>query len=147
MALWQYTFIVIPKKNVVIQNSSTKLNEEYYYKTDFWRHGYEKDCFEELDKILPKAKSWSKNIIIFGKEDSNVLKLILDDKKVTEVILRIDFRTHYAHLLNEILIFCLSHGFILLDEDLNIMPFDSSTIVHVIENSSQYFKLKEMSGL
>lgn len=148
MALWQYTFEIVPKKNVLKQGVPIKIDEKYYNETNFWNNEYESNFFKEFDKILPRGKSWSKNIILFGKEDSNVLEVVLEDKKdkkVIEVILRIDFRTNYAHLLNEILQFCLSNGFILLDEDLNIMSFDSSKIINIIENSPQYNKLKEIS--
>lgn len=144
MALWQYPFIVVPKKNVLKQSFSSKLNEKFYNETNFWDSGYESNCFEALNKILPKGKSWSKDIILFGKEDSNVLEIVLEDKKVIEVILRIDFRTNYIHLLNEILKICLSNEFILLDENLNIMSFDPSEIISIIENSPQYNKFEEM---
>lgn len=141
--------MVVPEKNVLKKESFTnmKIDEKYYFETNFWGNEYKSDYFETLDKILPKRRSWSNDIIYFGQEDSNVLKVIIENNKVVEVILRIDFRTDYLFLLNEILEFCRLRGFILLDENLNIMPFNSSIIIRTIENSPQYNKLKELSGL
>lgn len=147
MAIWQYTFIVIPKEDLSKLKSGSRIDINDYNNFEFWKEAnYKTSFFRPLTDILPRQISWHKDILLFGSEDSNCVKLIMESDQVVEVEIRLDFRSNYSLLLNNLIEFCLYNSLSLLDEELNEIPLNSITIKNTIENSPQYLKFKELSS-
>jgi hypothetical protein len=145
MAIWQYTFEVIPVDFALRKESSNLVNVIQYNLSEFWKlRSHEAIWFEPLTQTLRPADSWCENILIYGQEASTCIKLILENSKVAEVIVRIDYREEYSAFISTLIEFCALNSLALLDENFNIVPLNALNINALIENSPQYHKLKSM---
>lgn len=141
MAIWQYTFHVLPKKSVEVLSSDyhfTKsedgFDDERYWNLD----SYNKVFFHFVEEILPKKKSWSDEIDWYGDQESNCFEVLFDRKgNVLSVSFRVDFRSNYENVLRQIIEFFSLKGLVLLDEALNIVPHNYEQAQNVIEASPQ----------
>ncbi len=147
MALWQYTFHLLPKQGVEILNPNLIFNQidgdfddEPYWKISTTNKGF----FLPIAQILPKGNSWSKNIQIYGSDDSNCLEVFFEGDYVLSVSLRIDFTSNYESLLVEIIEFLLFNSLVILDENLIVLPLNVEGVKGVINNSAQVLKYKEL---
>ncbi len=148
MALWQYTFYVLPKESVEV------LSPDYHFKKDedgfddapYWKlNPVHKDFFYSLNKILPTNKSWSNEIDLYGNQESNCFEILFKNKNTVSVSFRIDFTSKYESVLAKIIEYCLQRGLIIIDEDLMIVPLNIETIKAIIENSPQIKKYNKLS--
>ena len=72
MALWQYQFTIIPNHYILKDIS----NEEFEY--ELWEYAnMHKEDFMQVNSFLPKTKSWSEYLDIYGNIDSNCLEVII----------------------------------------------------------------------
>src|SRR5438045_7952641 len=119
MALWQYSFFVLPK-TALQSELSYKLIEEGIRLFDddtYWLNSnLPCDNFSEVETILPKGKSWSPNLTIYGDNDSSCLQVLCENSTVISVTLRIDFTTNYELVLRTLIEYFICHGLILLDQ-------------------------------
>jgi len=139
MAIWQYTFLILPNKAYTDLSVEGDLGtpKDFDAKTLWMYDRFSPNQFNFLSQLLPINKSWSKSIILFGKEDTNCVEISVEDSFVIDVSLRIDFTTDYTHLLTDIVEFCIIKGFIMVDEQLNVVPLQVLEIVTLIEHSPQ----------
>lgn len=142
MALWHYTFYILPKKGIEIKQikiESLKRNSGDFQDHLFWEAiPTDKSFFNEIRKVLAKGKSWSNYIDLYGEEESNCLEVLYDDNNVVEsVSFRVDFRGEYIQIVNDLIAFCISKGLLIIDEDLNLVPPDSEALKKCIDLSSQ----------
>jgi hypothetical protein len=146
MAIWQYTLELIRKEDLDIIGDD--IGTEAYNGFDFWQAGagYTSEYFTPITQLLPQGESWSKNIKLYGNEDSTCIELIVEDSKIVEVVIRLDFRNDYSKLLNEIIEFCTFNSLLLLDEEHNILPLNETSIGYQIKNSPQYSRLQTLSN-
>lgn len=147
MAIWQYTFRVVPKFDLKELGVITHLLDKDYNNFTFWRNGnYAPDFFKQLTTILESKPSWSKDIKLYGTEESNCVEIFMDDNFISEVTVRIDYRSNYIDLLNWLIEFCTLNSLALIDEDNEVLQNNATSIVFAIQNSSQYKKLMELKG-
>ena len=148
MALWQYNFSILPKYNSCDFSLSIQLEKKdgCFDMEHLWKLSKTKlDCFDLFATILPRNKSWSKSIILFGKEDTNCVEILVEDGSVIDVSVRIDFTTEYTSLLTDIVEFCIMKEFIMVDEQLNVVPLRVVEILTLIEHSPQREKFNLLS--
>ncbi|WP_417354093.1 hypothetical protein [Flavobacterium sp.] len=137
MALWQVSFFIIPKDEL---DSLTSLSNNKYGLFDdsnYWCNNSAPSVFNSLTVFLPLSKSWSDNIIQYGDLDSNVFEIGLRANKIESVSYRIDFRSDYETILKEIVEICLKNKFLILTNDLELMPLNYEGINAYILNSPQ----------
>jgi hypothetical protein len=145
MAIWQYTFKVVPQSDLKELGVITHLLDEDYNNFIFWRNEhYGVKFFKRLTTILESKPSWSKDIKLYGTEESNCIEIFMDDNVISELTVRIDYRTNYSDLLNQLVEFCTMNSLALIDEDNEVLQLNATSIVYVIQNSSQYKKLIEL---
>lgn len=149
MALWQYTFQVLPKENVETLSSDYHFEKNEYGFDDepYWKlNPVNKDFFLLIQEILPKNKSWSDEIDLYGIQESNYFEVLFDNEgNVISVSFRVDFRAKYEKVLNQIIEFCCLNGLVILDEGLNIVHNNYEHIQKIIEDSFQAKKYSELS--
>lgn len=147
MALWHIDFFVIPEKSFD-SDINLKLSDDGFFDDWlFWKkQSVHIDLFDPLSEILPKTKSWSNSIVMFGDENSNRLNVLHENEVVESVSFRIDFRTDYAGVLNGLLTFFIQNQLIILDEKLNVIPLRFQVISDIIQNSPQIKKYRMLSG-
>jgi hypothetical protein len=150
MALWQYTFYVLPKESI------QKLSPDLHFVTDndgfddapFWLdQQIDKSFFSAIAKILPKGISWSNNIDLYGDQESNCVEVLSKVNLVVSVSLRIDFTSNYQNILIQLIEFFIFNGLVIIDEELNLLPNNLLTIEEKINTSLQYKKYKKLSNI
>lgn len=133
MAIWQYDLFLIPDK----ETSNIKLDEEGFIDDEkLWSKYSDKiRSIELIKKYLPESESWSDSLRIYGNIDSNCLEIYYNKEKINSISFRIDFRTDYNLILNNIIKFCKINNLSLIDEELKILPLDESEIIKKIAKS------------
>lgn len=147
MALWQYTFHVLPKESLETfsSNPSFNDNEEGLDDKPFWElASVERSFFYGVSNILPKGKSWSDSIDLYGNQESNCFEVLSENNKVISVSFRIDFTSKYDHVLNQLIEYCMVNSLIILDENLSILLLNCKTIETIIEGSPQVVKYRKL---
>lgn len=148
MALWQYTFFVLPVSGVEkdLNNFRFAKNNDSFDDDSFWEGlSVNNTLFERVSTFLPKGKAWSEDLLVFGDLASNCLKVFSEKGIVVSVSLRIDFTSKYEDLLNELIEFFILNGLLLIDEDLNVVPLNYLEIKKRIEASLVFEKYRFFS--
>ncbi|THF48480.1 MULTISPECIES: hypothetical protein [Flavobacterium] len=149
MAIWQYTFQVLPKEsvNTLAEDFSFNYTDEGFDDELFWEnYPLKKGFFNKINSILEKTKSWSNDIDLYGNQESNCFEVLSDNEgNVLSVSFRLDFTSNYESILRHILEFCSLNGLVILDEGLNIVPLNHGQVLSVIRNSQQMKRYKELS--
>ena len=149
MALWQYTFHLLPNINgeLDVKNFSLENNEDGFDDSSFWvTERIDRAFFSKISAILPIGKSWSKNIDLYGDEKSNCFTVFVKDNIVQSVSFRVDITSNYEHVLTGIVDFCILNGFVIIDEDLKIIPLNYLTIKTILDSCIQHRKMKRFLG-
>jgi hypothetical protein len=145
MAIWQYTFLVIPNDYLQETLNSERIEDEFD-DSKFWENSkITSDFFSSVGSILKKTDSWSKNIICYGNIESNCFEIFCKNNFVISVSFRIDFTSEYRLLLNELIEFLILKGLSVLDETLDIVPLNYEMFKSIIENSIQVEKYNKLS--
>jgi len=149
MALWQYTFQILPKKSFSTSKKDLNLFDENNLFDDelYWKYESINKCyFEGVEQLLKKGKSWSQEINLYGSEKSNCLEIFFDTQtsNIKSVSLRIDFTSEFELVLRGIIDFCIYKELIILDEELQIIPLNYESISSIINNSPQFKRYHEL---
>jgi len=149
MALWQYTFQILPKKSFSTLKRDINLFDENNLFDDepYWKYeSINKNYFEGVEQLLMKGKSWSQEINLYGSEKSNCLEIFFDTQtsNIKSVSLRIDFTSEFELVLRGIIDFCIYKELIILDEELQIIPLNYESISCIINNSPQFKRYNEL---
>ena len=145
MALWQYTFTIIPQQYILKDISNEEFEDQL-----FWEYAnIHKGDFMQVNSFLPKTKSWSEYLDIYGNIDSNCLEVFFDRKnRVTSVSLRIDFRSDYNKILYQLLSILGQKDYTLLDEKLQpVSLINNKCLEVIIKQSTQYEKYNKLAYL
>ena len=143
MALNQITFFVLPKKTFTESKffNSITMDEHASLFDDslFWeQQPMSSSVFENIGLILKPNKSWNEKILLYGTEDSNRLEVLFDENKnVITVSFRIDFLSNYEPIVRNLIEFFIFNEFVVLDEQLNLLPLNFEAIDSVIKKSPQ----------
>jgi hypothetical protein len=139
MAIWQYTFHVLLKEKVeefpkyLIEN-----REEGFDDSIFWEGmALNRDVFYPINALLPKGTSWCANIDLYGHQKSTLLEVLHKGDMVESVSFRIDYTTNYEAILRQLIEFFTINGFVIVDEDINVLPMNFEIIKSVVDNSRQ----------
>lgn len=150
MAIWQYTFHVLTKESVESLDKDMTTSDDFGINDQrYWQfEPIDRSFFLRMESIFGKGESWSKEIDIYGDQESNCFEVLFDKKKKTvlSVSFRIDFTSDYKNLLSQIIEFCIINGLVVLDESLNVVPLNLETIKNVIENAPQVNKYNQLKG-
>lgn len=146
MALWQYTFIIIPNEFADCEITPDEFGG--YETAPFWFHAdVAHDAFKELEKILPLGESWNENLTVYGDTDSNCIEIFRgDDGLIDSVSCRLDFHSDYGCILAEFVTFCNKYNFAIVDENLDMADLEINNLKRIIENCPQKKLYKELAG-
>lgn len=65
---------------------------------------YDSEINNDISKILPPGKSWSKKILAWGNSESNDIEIFFNEnKKIESFSVRIDLREDFNYLLEKII--------------------------------------------
>ena len=149
MALWQYSFFILPKP--ILQTQFVFKHEEegfgVFDDEPYWLNAKVPcNIFLDIESFLPKGETWSEKLTVYGNIDSNCLEVFCQNGVVSSASLRIDFTTNYEPLLRTLIEYFISQGFILLDEELHPVALNYESAKHIIESSTQVSTYKRRSN-
>lgn len=95
MAYWHYNCLVLPKDEIwrVFPQKPFALSQDQIEAHQWWSEVQPpKDLEKEISKILPRDKSWSPEVGIWGGDDGDTITVVYDCGKIQEIELKIDTR-------------------------------------------------------
>jgi hypothetical protein len=142
MAIWQYTFNVIPQGFVSNSSFTPIVDEDGLFDPEpYWSiNKVSPQFFNRIEQILPKGNSWSKKRLVFGDLQSNCFEVLFEGDIVVSVSFRIDFTSDYGEILSLLIEFCILHGLSILDEGLEPILMNIESARQLIESSAQWRK-------
>jgi len=149
MALWQYTFRIIPSVNLNELEKAIKDNTDGLRAIDddsLWKKDKRSlSEFAEFGEILPLGKSWSGDVVLYGDLEKNCVELYMDGDSVSSLSFRIDFRSEYENILTKLIEIIKSKDLIILDENLSMIPQSFEAINQAIQSAPQVVKWKHLT--
>lgn len=142
MAIWQYTFHILPKESTKQYNIKEGIENDLFWKIT----PIQKTHFNEVDLILPLNKSWSDEIDLYGSVESNCLEVLFNktDNTIVSVSFRINFSSSYEAILNSLIQFFILKGLIIVNEEFDLTPINYEVIKTTIEISPQFIKYNKL---
>ncbi len=141
MALWQVGFFILPKLNLELINLLKSTDEESFDNSFYWDEKKVSPLFfRKIETFLPQTESWSEELNIYGNENSNRIEVYFSNDIVESVSFRIDFTSNYKEILKQIIEFCITNDFIILNEMLNVVDLNFESINKDILNETRVKK-------
>jgi hypothetical protein len=146
MAIWQYSFTIIPKDSILNDSVNPIYNDDGLFEDDiYWiKRAILLGFFDGMEKIIPYGESWSKDLLVFGDLESNCMEVYSEKGYVISASFRIDFRNNYESFLRRMLEYIESKGLIILDEKKNKLSTNFLLIKKTIEDSPQFAKYTQL---
>ncbi len=137
MAIWQYSFQIVPKGEWDAQPVN-----ELFDELPFWKYAStEVSVFEPIADILEENTSWCNEMVMYGNVDSHCLEIYTDGSShVESVSLRISFAEDYEGILRSIMEFLLASELSLLSQNFDLLNCNFESIKALIEGSEAYLK-------
>ncbi len=142
MAIWQWRLTFIPEAALrqKYEVLPLKIPMELAEDCRWWADRQPPRGFERrIDMILPPAESWSKEMRMWGKEESDDAYVIYVDESKTvieEISFRIDARKPFDDLVKQICSLVGSLGCVLMTSGYDILAADESMVLAAINNST-----------
>lgn len=148
MALWQYTFRVVPNVDSLALDGVTHNSEGNRAITDEELWDTKKvplSELAELGEILPLGKSWNTDLVVYGDLEKNCIEVYLNGDNVSSMSFRIDFRSEYENILSKLIKTLKDMGLTALNESLVVVPLMFEAMQETIESSSQFSTWRKLS--
>ena len=133
MAIWQYAFWVVPKVSVTKINGHVEkyLTEEVFNSISFFDENCSYDDFSKSITYMEKKKHWCDDASLYGEYDSDCIEIYYKDntRHIDSIHIRIDLRKEYKLTVEKLIRSILSSGFIIINEDLNVLSVCEESIL------------------
>lgn len=150
MSIYQNTYFIIPKESDYSLFEGLNLlaffEDGFFYDHLLWESN--KINYEEIEKYLfskgfDLGESWSKDLKIFGDNDFNCIKFLIENGKITSASFRINFTTDFDYFVKSTIEFCDRFNFFIIDNDLTILENDFDKIKSNLLNSKAFGNYKK----
>lgn len=125
MALWQYTFRIVPltRAKMIAPDGIVPMEEGVIDDSVCWEGlDFERARFEKVALTLPLGTSWSRELTVYGELDQTCILVFHDVGGKTESMsLRVDFRSSYKPILNRIFAVLRECALVLIDQNGKLM--------------------------
>lgn len=140
MAIWQYSFFIIPFWGLELNESENIITEGCFADDLFWiNSAYDIKIFDEVCEFLPKNESsWSLNLVIYGSLESHCIEVLHEHSIVKSVSLRIDFSISHVEIINKVVNFLSYKSFLAIDQDLCVLPNCENFFLNSISKSRKF---------
>jgi len=93
MALWQFHLALIPQSWLeAVENIESLFSDEGYDTSSAWASHDSQALEATLGSVLPRGKSWSPALTVWGSSETNDIRLWRSGSAVTSVDVRFDLR-------------------------------------------------------
>jgi len=136
MAIWQFDLLVIPRKQIQQYGCAEKLDAGCYDQHEWWDNFVSvKDVVDRIDIVLKRKESWSKDILMWGAEDSNRIDLCVTENVVSELLIRLDLRDISRSFLDEIVNLARDLSCVFCTDDWKIIDTDVELVIESLATS------------
>lgn len=140
MAIWQVNFNVVPKSATQTYDFEAYLAEcvaEGAFETgQFWKELSTTDpFFDKINEFLPKTKSWTESITLFGLQESNRFEVFSVNGFVDSVSFDIDFTSDFQDVLQRLIEFLKENELVVFSERFKLIELDFNSFLDEIRNS------------
>lgn len=141
MAIWQFTLYLIPKASVEqrLKEIPSRMSLDLAEDTAWWSGHQPPKGFEDaICKILPEASSWSKQMRIWGNEDTDAIWVgyRTDEKlEVEDIRIRIDVSRLSWELVLRVCQWATSLDCLAYTQTHEVISLDFFAIEEAIKNS------------
>jgi hypothetical protein len=102
--------------------------------------------FKKIEAILSETKGWGNQMKILGNPEKNCLEVHWDkNDNIVSASLRIDFRSDYSKLMEEIVNLLIENQLGLFDEASSEVTLDLEEINNIIQNSPNVKTYKKLT--
>ena len=149
MSIYQNTYFIVPRRSEYILfeglNLKSFLQDNLFEDDLFWsKSRVELEYLQlYLKENFGEDTSWSKTLKIYGNHETNSIELVIEGKFVFSISFRVNFITDYSTFLLNLIKFCELNDFLIIDNDLNVLPLDYNVIKDNILNSKAYKNYKK----
>ena len=141
MAIWQFSFNMIPKGNLggLGDDLPLSLDKKIVDELIDW-HGYniKKESVVKLSRKLPQAKSWSDDIKQFGALDKTCVEFFYEDNHLRDVLIRLDLRDISKSLVDLIIDFIVENNSLIVTSDGTLIRASFYELAEQIKCSQAY---------
>lgn len=147
MALWQYNFFILPRHSVLNNKFTPEYDENDLFEDDiYWSEvSIQVSLFDDIEKKIPRGKSWSNDLLVLGDLESNCLEVYSEESEVRSVSIRVDFTSDYEGFLRLIVEFVILKDLVLLSEEKDLLKPNYVLMKNKVESSLQFRKYKKLS--
>lgn len=144
MSVYQNSYFIVPRKGNYTLFEGLNLNsffEDDLFEDDLlWEDlNYKYVEYEDyLNSVFKLGESWSSQLKMFGNNDTNCLKVLIENEIIVSVSFRVNFEINYIDFLKEIIEFCKLNDWLIVDNELNTLSIDFETINDNITESKAY---------
>jgi len=136
MAVWQFDLLVIPQKQIQQFGCAEKFDADCYDQHEWWDDSVSlQDIIDRIDIVLKRGKSWSKDILKWGGEDSNRIDLSVMGNVVSELLVRLDLRDISQSFLNEIVNLARDLHCVFCTDDWKLIEADLELVIELLTAS------------
>lgn len=149
MAIWQYSFKLIPRRSIKSGLKALQYDENGCLKDHvYWDKVPTSISFlRGIGQIMLRSNSWSKNLLIFGDLESTCLEIYSEGAYIKSVSFRIDFTSDFEKVLKRMIVFINSKNLVLFDERDNALASNYYVIKHLVEHSEQFYRYKKLTSV
>lgn len=149
MSIYQISYLILPQKGKYTLfeglNLSSFINKDLFEDDLFWEGLNIKlsSLEKHISQNFEEGESWSKKLKIYGDNDTNCLKIFLENDVVVSISFRINFKDDFTQFLKKIIIFCDEFNFVIVDNDFNVLSNNQNEIYENIKNSNTVKRFNE----
>jgi hypothetical protein len=140
MALWQTNMTLVPSSLLLqhgVRLGATITDADLELET--WDKSYPPESvIERLAERLPKGKSWSENLAVWGDLDGSCVTILREGGVCVEVNARFDLRTVSREIAAAVLDFARELGCWFVTEDRRVIAAEFSDLSAAIRTSKAY---------
>lgn len=146
MAVWQYSLTIIPKASMLNGYIIKRYSGDGLFRDNIYWEKVPTPAFflYDIENILPRSKSWSKDLLLFGDLESNCFEVYCENEYIKSVSFRIDFTSDFVKILRNIVRFVKRKDLILLDENHSIVASNHRSIKSLIKQSNRFQEYKKL---
>ncbi len=152
MSVYQNEYFIVPKKGEYLLfeglNLKSFLEDDFFEEDLFWAG--QNIELTRLDPYLLKNfgedESWSEDLKIYGNNDGNCIKVIVEDGAIVSITFRVNFTTDYSKFIIDVIGFCKENEFLVVDSELDVLPLDYQAILNNILSSNAFKNYEAFFG-
>lgn len=134
MALWQYSFWVIPKSALLgkYEKLPASITEDDFNETEWFADFNQAKNLIEAINYLPVSEHWDKETVFFGVYDKDSISIMFDGNKLVEIKMRVDLRNQNLPILNRMVQSLFEFDLMVVDDGLSIVDPASDDFIEKI---------------